>query len=184
MGFFVRLDEAVLARVERASHRIQLRTGMTCFWQARTCHVLTVVLLALVGLVSPAPFWPFAAGLGSFGWMYGTLVWEQYTKLEAYYAGEPDVAHEVTLEWRAVHGHNRLTVMALIVAAVGFGAWNWRFPERSAIGFGVALCFWLMALYLQCCIPMPPGAVREHHAARERAEAEAAAHAVGSLSPV
>ena len=157
---------------------------MTCFWQARACHVATLLLIAVVSLLTPSPFWPFAAVAGSFSWMYGTMVWGWYTRMERHYEVSPEVAHPTTLQWREGHGAERLMMLLGIPSMVAYGLWHLSGPERFAIGFAFALCFWLAAQYLQCCIPLPPGAHREWLAERERARTLAAAEAFGQHSPV
>lgn len=184
---FARLDEAVLARAERASHWIQLRSGMTCFDVARLCHLLTFGIAATV--VSTVRFEQASlAVLGSllsFAAMFCIIMWRAYGEVADHYGQHPDAAHPYTIIWREQQlGHRMLVLTVGVPAFLGYGIWHFVSSERAAMVLALALLCWAGALYLQCCIPMPPGAVREFREARERRRAEAAAHAVGTHSPV
>jgi hypothetical protein len=181
---YSRLDEAVLARTERASHRIQLRTGLGCFALARLCHLLTYAIAAATASSLPVPIFPVAGVIASFATMFCVMMWQWYAQMETHYATAPEVAHPNTLQWRISQFASRMMMLHGIPCAVAYGIWRLDAPERVAIAFGIALCAWAAGLYLHCCIPLPPGAHRDWLAQRERRRAEAAAHALGQHSPV
>jgi hypothetical protein len=183
---FVRLDEAVLARIECASHWVQLRTGLTCFRQAWICFVMSFTAAAAVAMLVPLSV-PVSAVMGliaSFATMFCFMTWRWYGDMERHYEEAPDVAHPYTLEWRAKQGASRLMTLFGAPGMVLYGLVHLDAPERFAVTFAAPLCFWCAGLYLQCCVPKPPGAVREFREARERRSIEAAAHVVGTHSPV
>jgi hypothetical protein len=184
--FFVRLDELVLERVERASHWIQLRTCVNCLRQAWTCFVLAFATAAATASLVPLSV-PVSSVIGliaSFASMFCIMTWRWYGDMERHYEEASDVAHPYTLEWRAKQGASRLMTLFGAPGMVVYGLLHLDAPERFAVTFAAPLCFWCAGLYLQCCIPKPPGAVREFREARERRSAEAAAHAVGAHSPI
>lgn len=181
---FTRLDEAVLARTQRASHRIQERTGIGCFMLARLCHLLTFGIAAATASALPVPFLPVAGVIASFATMFCVMTWQWYAQMEEHYAAAPEVAHPNTLQWRGDQMASRLMMLHGIPCAIGYGIWRLDEPERVAIFFGIALCTWAAGLYLHCCIPLPPGAHRDWLAERERRRALAAATALGQHSPV
>lgn len=181
---FTRSDDAILARVERASHRTQLRTGLTCFWLARCCHVLTFGTAAAVASSLPVPLLPVAGVIASFATMFCIMVWGWYAAMEEHYASAPDTAHPTTLQWRVQQFPSRMMMLCGIPCAVGYGLWHLDGPERAAVAFAAVLCFWVAGLYLHCCIPLPPAAHRDWLAERDRERALAAASALGQRSPV
>jgi len=160
---------------------------MTCYDGARACHLLTFGVAAAVTSTVRMDQSTLAVlgALASFGTMFCMIMWRAYAELTRYYEHTPDVAHPYTLTWRERHqAHRLLFLLVAIPAFAGYGILNFAKPERAAWWFALALCFWLTAMYLQCCIPKTPAAVREFRETQEQRSAELAAHAAGTRSPV
>jgi len=152
-----RLDAAILTRVEEWCHRFQRFTGRTNFMLARASHVGAVLTLALAGLTGPRSqdVWFISGAIGSFSWMYCSIIWGIYQRVEEHYRQSPQVAHPFTLLWRSMVGQRILSAL-IVLAVCGGGAVIGTGPLLSLLWYAAAGMCWFAALYLQCVIPLPP----------------------------
>lgn len=154
-------DGRLLRFTERLCHRFQLLTGKTNFWLARAMHLCAVLALGLAGLTGPRSqdVWLLSGALGSFGWMYATIMWAEYARVETYYREPHEVAHPTTLIWRSLVGPRCMTMVMAIGAIVG-GIVGIIGPAHMVLWYVGAFGAWLSSQYLQCVIPLPPGGSR------------------------
>lgn len=151
------IDSVVLAWVEKKCHWAQERTGVTNFGFARLSHLLVAAIVFAVFPPLSEEARRMLLCITFFALMYGKIVWGWYTKAEGYYAsGAGDAMHPLTQQWR-MQSHVRLFFGTLILVFFGWSLFLSSPQRRQALEFLVACVFWLAALYLQCCVPLPPG---------------------------
>jgi hypothetical protein len=152
-----RLDAAVLFRVEEWCHRFQRVTGRTNFTLARVAHIGAVLGLALAGVTGPRnqDAWLVSGAIGSFAWMYCTIIWGVYQRVEEHYREAPHVAHPFTLLWRSMMGQ-RMFSGVIVLSVLAAGLFRFAGPVIGVLWYAMAGLCWLAALYLQCVTPLPP----------------------------
>jgi hypothetical protein len=167
-----RLDEVVLQKVEQCCHDIQKRRGTTNFTWARIFQVLAFASI-VIGMIilPPAPHWEFVVPCVAFAAMQGFTFSGWYREMEAYYAEVFDAAHWRTMHWRAQSYSRMFAALAIVISAI-LACLPLGQPLLPGLSFVFAMFFWLGVLYLQCVIPLPPGAHRQYQEDQVRAAAE------------